>query len=266
MVKSIFPSKNDIDPDLNIDTTITLLSLPQHGTYNNSSFIYQPNLNYFGSDQFQYRICDSLGLCDTAFVIIDIQPVNDPPIANNDSFTIQAFESYKNINPLLNDIDVDDGIDASSLSIISSGLDIEYTIINNEISINPPAAFEGLDSIKYKICDNSGACSEASIYVTVIKADIEIYDGFSPNGDQNNDTWIIKNIESYPNNKVSIFNRYGQLVFEASGYNNTDIVWDGRANTGTTAFGDILPSGTYYYNIDLGNGNSLPPSFITLSK
>lgn len=71
---------------------------------------------------------------------------------------------------------------------------------------------------------------------------IKFYSGITPNGDGNNDIWIVDNIEQFPENEVKIFNRWGNTVWEASGYNNDDVVWDGK-NSG----GNDLPDGTYFY-------------------
>jgi gliding motility-associated-like protein len=67
---------------------------------------------------------------------------------------------------------------------------------------------------------------------------------FSPNGDGINDTWRIDALQTYPEAVMSVFNRFGQLVFTSLGYN---IPWDGKMN------GKPLPSDTYYYFIDLKN-------------
>jgi gliding motility-associated-like protein len=75
---------------------------------------------------------------------------------------------------------------------------------------------------------------------------IIIYDAFSPNGDTKNDVWNIGNISQYPNCKVKIINAWGNQVFSSDGYPEP---WDGTYN------GNDLPSGTYYYFIDLGDGS-----------
>ncbi len=74
------------------------------------------------------------------------------------------------------------------------------------------------------------------------------YEGISPNGDGYNDYWHVKFIDLYPDNTVKIFNRWGNLVWEASGYDNGSVKWDGTSNKGLTT-GDVLPAGTYYYVI-----------------
>ena len=69
--------------------------------------------------------------------------------------------------------------------------------------------------------------------------------GLSPNNDNLNDTWTIQGLLNYPNAKVSVFNRWGQAVYEG-GVGSAP--WDG------TSKGSALPIADYYYMIDLGNG------------
>ena len=71
----------------------------------------------------------------------------------------------------------------------------------------------------------------------------------------------IDNIEQYPGNLVMIFNRWGQKLSEISDYNNSNNFWSG------TSIGDkTVPSGTYYYIIDLRNGSELLKGYIELTK
>ncbi|WP_298948890.1 gliding motility-associated C-terminal domain-containing protein [uncultured Polaribacter sp.] len=80
--------------------------------------------------------------------------------------------------------------------------------------------------------------------------EINISEAVTPNGDGINDTWMIHNIENYPNNQVFIYNRYGEEVYRKKGYLNT---WSGRKQGNT---GKALPDNTaYFYQLDLdGNG------------
>ena len=71
---------------------------------------------------------------------------------------------------------------------------------------------------------------------------IFIPNAFSPNGDGTNDTWNIPALGAYPNFEMSVYNRYGQLVFQSK---NTNRPWDG------TFKGKPSPSGAYAYFIDL---------------
>ena len=73
---------------------------------------------------------------------------------------------------------------------------------------------------------------------------VEPADTLTPNGDLQNDTWNIKNIENV-SNTVKVFNRYGVKVFDASNYvNNT---WGGESTEGGSG---LLPAGSYYYVIE----------------
>ncbi len=73
---------------------------------------------------------------------------------------------------------------------------------------------------------------------------IEFLNAFSPNGDGINDTWEIENIEEeeYRSNHIEIYNRWGQMIWEGSGYDNSSVVWNGE-----TFKGNMLSDGTYFY-------------------
>jgi len=75
---------------------------------------------------------------------------------------------------------------------------------------------------------------------------IVVHPAISPNGDGINDFLQIDNISQYPDNKLSIMNRNGQLVFEASGYDNSSKVFDGHSNKN----GQMQLPGTYFYQLN----------------
>lgn len=80
---------------------------------------------------------------------------------------------------------------------------------------------------------------------------VVIYNAVSPNDDGLNDYFIIDGIDACPQNKVSIFNRWGAKVFETNGYNTTGNVFDGTSEAaGTISESKKLPTGTYFYIID----------------
>ncbi len=76
------------------------------------------------------------------------------------------------------------------------------------------------------------------------ECELKFFNAFSPNDDGNNDLWEIENIEAgaFSNNEVEIYNRWGQLIWAGESYNNADVVWDGKTQSGIT-----LAEGTYYY-------------------
>jgi gliding motility-associated-like protein len=77
---------------------------------------------------------------------------------------------------------------------------------------------------------------------------IVIPEAFTPDGDGINDEFVILGIENYPNNEIIIFNRWGSLVYSTTGYQND---WTGTVNQGIVIGNEGLPTGTYYYMLDL---------------
>ncbi len=75
---------------------------------------------------------------------------------------------------------------------------------------------------------------------------IRIPNAFTPNGDDSNDTWIIENLDLFDNYIVSVFNRWGQKLYEGHPGNEP---WDG-----TTTTGKLVPTGSYVYVVNLNNG------------
>ena len=98
-----------------------------------------------------------------------------------------------------------------------------------------------VSSITYVLTstDASGCVGQDSLTVTVLKEQkLIISSVMTPNGDGKNDTWIIVNIEDYPNTEVIVVNNQGQQVYINSSYDSS---WDGTFN------GNPLPDATYYY-------------------
>ncbi len=93
--------------------------------------------------------------------------------------------------------------------------------------------------------------------------DLFIPEGFSPNTDGINDVFVIRGLENFPANKIEIYNRWGQKVFEASPYLNN---WDGQSQTAISIGGNQLPNGTYFYLLNLGNGSPIIKGTIYLLK
>lgn len=89
--------------------------------------------------------------------------------------------------------------------------------------------------------------------------ELEIHNVITPNDDGINDTWIIKNIELYPNNSVQIFDRDGRVVFAKLGYDNS---WNGMFN------GAPLAEDTYYYvlHLDSNKGKDKLTGYISLIR
>ena len=116
------------------------------------------------------------------------------------------------------------------------------------------------DNIRYfvQLTGTGGCAIKDSVDIRVLLTP-KVPNAFSPNGDGINDTWVIKYLEDYPNSKVDIYNRYGQLVYHSEGYVNGR-GWDGTTN------GKPLPIGTYYYVIQPGSGRKPISGSITIIR
>ncbi len=108
-----------------------------------------------------------------------------------------------------------------------------------------------------------GDMSNNNSSVETFPTDFFIPEGFSPNGDGINDVFVIRGILNYPKNKFTIFNRWGDKVFEASPYKNT---WDGKSTMGLRIGGNELPVATYFYVLDLGDGSDIFKGTIYLNR
>jgi gliding motility-associated-like protein/uncharacterized repeat protein (TIGR01451 family) len=109
--------------------------------------------------------------------------------------------------------------------------------------------------------DLETANNSSTVVLTPI--DFHIPDGFSPNGDGINDLFVIRGISGYPTNEITIFNRWGTKVFDAAPYTNN---WDGKSTATLNVGNDVLPVGTYFYILDLGNGSDVIKGTIYLNK
>ena len=93
-----------------------------------------------------------------------------------------------------------------------------------------------------------------ALATAAVEKKLIVYNAVSPNGDDLNDYLRIENIENYPANRFSLYNRWGDKVFETANYDNGERAFKGRGNI----HGDSeLVSGTYFYVLDLPEGESL---------
>lgn len=111
---------------------------------------------------------------------------------------------------------------------------------------------------------NSVAIDSVSFNYTITASTepclLTVFNGFTPDGDGLNDNWVIENIENFPNNTVTIFNRWGNKIWNTSNYDNVSNVWNGKTQGGAT-----LTSGTYFYIIEIDNGSAVKKGWVELS-
>ncbi|MGB6035630.1 MAG: gliding motility-associated C-terminal domain-containing protein, partial [Cryomorphaceae bacterium] len=187
---------------------------------------------------------------DTFEGIIDLVLIgSNGACSETDTITVEIFESPE--------VDAGEDLRVFIEEVFTLGGDptspdeVTYLWMPNPMSLfdsttaNPSGFLLESEDFIVTVTDLNGCRASDTVFVEVLP-DLEVTSGFTPNGDGVNDTWIIDNIELFPLMVVHVFNRWGAEVFESQGY-NANIAWDG------TFEGSALPSGTYYFTIELND-------------
>jgi gliding motility-associated-like protein len=180
------------------------------------------------------------------------------------TYTIQSI-TQDLLAPSVSDLQVCSPGDA--LFFVNSPASNGVYRLYDQLNSTSPLAEQAGGSFKIDVTNNrsffvsqvSGTCESArsEVKVSVGLSTINIANTFSPNGDGHNDYWKIDGIESYPQAVVQIFNRNGQKLFESKGY--------GTPFNGTYK-GKPLPTGTYFYIINLNKNCNLLSGSLTIIR
>ena len=104
------------------------------------------------------------------------------------------------------------------------------------------------------VVTGTNGCSYSTTLTVGLDSDeeclLKFYSGITPNGDGINDTWIIDNIELFPENTVAIFNRWGRQIWYGENYDNQNVVWEGNSKNNNE-----LADGTYFYVANVAGKN-----------
>ena len=165
------------------------------------------------------------------------------------SNTVNVGEPVDNLTVdfVITDATCADSEDGSALAVVSGGTaPYSFEWSNNTTTNSIENVRKGAFSVE--ITDNNG-CRTTGMGEIGEACRPTVFNIISPNGDGLNDNWEIENIQNFPDNEVKIYNRWGSLVFETTGYNND---WEGTDNDGKE-----LLSGAYYYVIQLNNADNI---------
>ncbi|MCC6836273.1 MAG: gliding motility-associated C-terminal domain-containing protein [Cytophagales bacterium] len=190
---------------------------------------------------------------------------NAPPVIDTVPLATQ-IEGSLNFDLTTVVSDADGNIDYASLNVIDNKttkgapaiIDAAAMLLINYEGL----PFTGKDRFTLEACDLAGACAQQVFDVDVVGG-VQVYNGVSPDGDGLNDFLYIKYldvVEGASTNKVTILNRWGDIVFEIENYDNISRVFTGQTNSGKE-----LPSGTYFYKIDFAQGSPMN-GFISLKR
>jgi len=145
---------------------------------------------------------------------------------------------------------------------VATGNDLQYLwtpglYLDNNTILRPRITRPATDMTYTLTVTARGGCALSDdVFVKLLKFPV-IPNTFTPNNDGINDTWRIDYLNTYPDNRVQVFTRTGQLIFESRGYNTP---WDG------TMKGKPLPVDTYYYIIEPGSGRDPITGYVTIVK
>jgi hypothetical protein len=175
---------NDTDADGD-PLTAQLVSGTANGTLNlnaNGSFTYRPNANFFGTDTFRYRASDGQDVSNTVTVTIVVTPVNDPPVAVNDSYNAPAGGALSVAAPgvLANDLDVDG--DVLTAVLVSGPTNGTLTLnANGSFVYTPNAGYTGPDSFRYRASDGALTSNIATVNLVVNHVPVALPDVYVTN-------------------------------------------------------------------------------------
>ena len=167
---------NGADSDIDSSAlTVSLGSNVSHGTLSlasNGSFAYTPNPDFNGTDSFNYILSDG-DLTDTATVTLTVTPVNDPPVATDDAYTVNEDGTLSG-NVVTDDTGngADSDIDSSPLTA-SLGSNVSHGTLslasNGSFTYTPNPDFNGTDSFTYVLSDGQ-LTDTAGVTLTVLSA------------------------------------------------------------------------------------------------
>ncbi|QDG52045.1 tandem-95 repeat protein [Persicimonas caeni] len=166
---------NDVDSNGD-PLVIEQITEPSHGTVvdDEGEITYTPEPEYNGDDSFDYTISDGRGETSTATVSVTVVAVNDPPVAADDTATLDQGTALS-IRVLANDTD----IDSDSLVVDSVASPTHGTASHDGDSVlyTPEADYAGDDSFDYTVADADGATATATVHVTVMAVEDGPHDG-----------------------------------------------------------------------------------------
>jgi len=202
--------------------------------------LFNPQVSGVGGFNIQYKYVANNGCTDSALQTITVWPF--PQVnAGPQLFVLEGSGAIINAT--------------------ASGTQLSYlwtppVYLDNDTLLTPTTTPKQ-DTRYYVTATDIHSCSNTdSVFVKVLFVP-QVPNAFTPNGDNINDTWIIKYLYDYPECIVRVFSRSGQQVFQSVGYSKP---WDGTLN------GTPLPIGTYYYIIEPKRGRKVISGSVTIIR
>jgi len=200
---------------------------------------FDPSAAGLGTHPITYRFVNTAG-CE-AIQTQQVSVVKPPEIKTTGDLYVQQGQSIQ-------------------LRAIYSGENLQYhwspSVGLDHTDIPYPIATPS-ETTDYTVSIFGAGCTDSKSVKVIVRKLPEMANAFTPNGDGRNDYWKIGHMEDYPGNTVSIFNRYGILIFHSAGYG---VPWDGKYNSSP------VPAGTYYYVIRLSPEQKSLSGYVTVLR
>ncbi len=252
------------------DTPITFTATPANG---GSSPSYQWMINGIaitGANNPTYtNTCLNDGdIVDCTLTNNDATCVITPTVQSNNitiAITAATNPATVTITPSVNNVYAGTPITLTAAVTNTNVINYQWQVNGkdggNNSSIFSSSTFHNGDKVTCMITSQNNCHTLITSNTVVIELlpplVLTIPNTFTPNGDGINDLWEIPGLAFYPNCEVTVYNRYGSLVYKSKGYSKS---WDGNYN------GAPLPSSTYYYIIDPGNKNPKVSGYVLILR
>jgi gliding motility-associated-like protein len=282
---------NVSDPDNNYPADFTM-TISQGNNYSLNGKTITPSPNYNGSIIVPVTVSDGEKTSNNFNFQITIKPINDAPkisLEGNDTlyfktggaavplvdlltisdidnrklsfaevaYSPEQYESGKDFISFTNTDSIKGVFDAQRgvLTLIGSAPVAAYVKALKSVMIDLQKASPGIKSVYFTVNDGE-ASSNKIVRPVKISSQVfafEIPNGFTPNGDNVNDTWSVRSLKGdadFQDVVIRVYAKSGQMVFEGNGLNSE---WDGQYH------GSNLPADVYYYTVSFNNSDTQSP-------
>ncbi|HSD06407.1 HYR domain-containing protein [Flavobacterium sp.] len=193
------------------------------------STVLKNQTKYYASQKNNTSGCESIQRFE---VLVTVNKVAAPQGVSEYTFCSEVNPTLASISKNYSNVEWYDSVSQNNL------LTEDYKLINeDQLYGYAYDAKTGCRSIDY-----------LGISVHVLDCKLEIFNYITPNNNNQNEALVITNIDAFPKNKLQVFNRQGQMVYEVSAYGQNNSYFRGTSNVNGS--GKKLPTGTYFYVLE----------------
>jgi len=255
----ISTGKLEKDGTMIVNAVITVGNAQKYKWYTSEGKIIgpdnNPTANLFGAGVYTLEITDNYGCVTTKNFKF---PIEVYQIIANPDYAKISWSQDTTLIVLSNDISSAGFVPGTMQVITPPTRGVAKVNADGSVTYVPSMRGAGRDQFVYQVCDEVSLCASATVTIDIYDLTI-IPEGFSPNGDGVNDKLVIGGLENYPQSKIYIYTRSGQLVYQSLDYQNN---WDGKPSENSLAGKETVPPGVYYYVLKLGGTPRVVKGFI----